>query len=136
MERDELLNAMTWIKKNANTVDGEAHILFGWIVKLALDGYLNNDEDKIDSAALSCILITKLGLEPSIEYIDLIFKSTIECHPMMIGKKLDDPTKFCKIMAKHMTDWRIYLNEHANECFTLIKSDFEEGERNDSNANV
>ena len=136
MEHSELINAMAWIKKHKNTVDGDAHILFGWVTKLALDGYLNNDEDKINYAALSYILIAKLGLEPSLEYIDLTVKSTIECHPMMIGKKLDEPNKFCEVMSKHITDWRIYLNEHANECFTQIKADFKEGERNDSNANL
>ena len=121
---EEMIDIAKFMKDNANTIDGDAYTASVHNLRLAVDGYIDNDESKMQSAMMAIVVMSFLDLLPNSEHMTIMFGSTLQYYPKIVNKNIDDKIKLSKNLDNIKIDCREYFKKSINTIHQTIHNEY------------
>lgn len=121
---EEMIDIARFMKNNANTIDGDVYNVSIHNLRLAVDGYMDNDESKIQSAMMAIVVMSFLDLLPNSEHMTTMFGSTLQYYPKIVNKNIDDKIKLSKNLDNIKIECREYMKNAINTIHHTIHDEY------------
>jgi len=121
---EEMVDIARFVKDNGKTIDGDAYSASIHNLRLAVEGYLDKDESKMQSAMMATVVMSFLDLLPNSEHMTIMFGSTLKYYPKILNKNIDDEIELSKNLDNIKIECREYFKNAINTIHRTIRDEY------------